>query len=163
MSSQTLSSEQLKELKKSVLLDKLAYLCEELGDPGRYFPELRSKHVLDVTDTDVIKSKPTELEKTTEFVTIISKRSASNGQHGLDVLVEALRKQRVHAHVGRTLTRALNKKKAEAERTFARKFRGNMVAIVCTVPVDTHVYACVRKIKIRLSDFVWVNDEQAVL
>ena len=123
----SLSSEQLKELKRSVLLDKLAYLCEELGDPGRYFPELRSKHVLDVTDTDVIKSKLTEREKTTEFVTIVSKRSASNGQHGLDVLVEALRKQRVHAHVARTLTRAVNKKKAEAERSCARKCRGNKI------------------------------------
>ena len=113
----SLSAEQLKDLKRSVLLDKLAYLCEELGDPGRYFPELRSKHVLDVTDTDVIKSKPTDRAKTEEFVSIISKRSGNNGQHGLDVLVDALKKQRVHAHVGRTLIRALNKKKAERTST----------------------------------------------
>ena len=113
----TLTVEQLNSLKESVLLEKISYLCEELGDPGRYFPELRAKNVLSVVDTQLIKSKPTDQEKTSEFVTLISRRRSSHGQHGLDVFVEALKKQRVHAHVARTLLRALNKKKAEAERT----------------------------------------------
>lgn len=113
----TLTDEQLNHLKKTVLLEKIGYLCEELGDPGRYFPELRAKNVLSTVDTQLIKSKPTDNEKTDEFVTLISKRQSSQGQHGLDVFVEALKKQRVHAHVARTLLRAFNKKKAEAERT----------------------------------------------
>ena len=113
----SLTVEQLNRLKESVLLEKIGYLCEELGDPGRYFPELRAKNVLNTTDTQFIKTKPTDREKTEEFVTMISKRRSSHGQHGLDVFVEALKKQRVHAHVARTLLRALNKKKAEEERT----------------------------------------------
>lgn len=121
MSRSTLSEEQLNGLKETVLLEKIAYLCEELGDPGRYFPELRSKNVLNMTDTQLIKTKPTDRDKTEEFVTLISKRRGNNGQHGLDVFVDALKKQRVHAHVARTLLRAFNKKKAEAERTSTRK------------------------------------------
>ena len=113
----SLSVEQLNRLKESVLLDKMGYLCEELGDPGRYFPELRSKNVLSTVDTQLIKTKPTDREKTEVFVELISKRRSNHGQHGLDVFVEALKKQRVHAHVARTLLRALNKKKAEVEKT----------------------------------------------
>lgn len=113
----TLTDEQLNHLKKTVLLEKISYLCEELGDPGRYFPELRSKNVLSTVDTQLIKSKATDNEKTDEFVSLICTRQSSTGQHGLDVFVEALKKQRVHAHVARTLLRAFNKKKAEAERT----------------------------------------------
>ena len=105
------------QLKESVLLEKMDYLCEELGNPGRYFPELRTKNVLNTTDTQFIKTKPTDREKLEEFITMISKRRSSHGQHGFDVFVEALRKQRVHAHVARTLLRALNKKKIEAEKT----------------------------------------------
>ena len=112
----SLTVEQLNRLKESVLLEKMSYLCEELGDPGRYFPELRSKNVLNTVDTQLIKTKPTDREKTEEFVALISKRRSSHGQHGLDVFVEALKKQRVHAHVARSLLRALNKKKAEAEK-----------------------------------------------
>ena len=104
-----------------MLLEKIGYLCEMLGDPGRYFPELRSKNVLSIVDTQLIKSKPTDSEKTEEFVTLISTRQSSHGQHGLDVFVEALKKQRVHAHIARTLLRAFNKKKVEAERTSACK------------------------------------------
>ena len=100
-----------------MLLEKIGHLCEELGDPGRYFPELRAKNVLSTVDTQLIKSKPTDNEKTEEFVTLISTRQSSHSQHGLDVFVEALKKQRVHAHVARNLLRALAKKKAEAERT----------------------------------------------
>lgn len=113
----SLTAEQLNRLKESVLLEKIGYLCEELGDPGRYFPDLRSKNVLNTVDTQLIKTKSTDREKTEEFVTLISKRRSSHGQHGLDVFVDALKKQRVHAHVARTLLRALNKKKAEEERT----------------------------------------------
>lgn len=113
----SLPVEQLMRLKESVLIERLDYLCEELGDPGRYFPDLRSKSVLNMTDTQLIKSKATDREKTEEFITLISKRRSSHGQHGLDVFVDALKKQRVHAHVARVLLRSFNKKKAEAEKT----------------------------------------------
>ena len=104
-----------------MLLEKIGYLCEELGDPGRYFPELRNKNVLATVDTQLIKSKPTDREKIEEFVTLISTRQSSHGQHGLDVFIEVLKKQRVHVHVARTLLRTFNKKKVEAERTSACK------------------------------------------
>ena len=116
-----LAFEQLNSLKELVLLEKIGYLCEELGDPGRYFHELRGKNVLNTFDTQLIKSKPTNRKKTEEFVTLISRRRSSHGQHGLDVFVEALKKQRVQAHIARTLLCALNKKKAEAEKTSSRK------------------------------------------
>ena len=117
----SLSEEKLRSLKESVLVEKMSWLCDEIGDPGRYFPELRSKRVLNVTDTQLVKSKATDREKIEEFVSLISKRSGDHGQHGLDIFIEALKKQRVHAHVARILVRALNKKKAEAERTNTRK------------------------------------------
>ena len=84
---------------------------------GDTFPNYAPRNVLNTVDTQLIKTKPTDREKTEEFVTLISKRRSSHGLHGLDVFVEALKKQRVHAHVARTLLRALNKKKAEEERT----------------------------------------------
>ena len=112
-----LTVEQLNYLKESVLLEKIGYLCEELSDPGRYFHGLRGKNVLNTVDTQLIKSKSTNHEKIEEFMTLISRRWSSHSQHGFDVFVEALQKQRVHAHVARTLLRALNKKKAEAEKT----------------------------------------------
>lgn len=117
-----LSEDQLKKLKEDVLVEKMGWLCDELGDPGRYFPELKSKRVLNATDTQLIKTKPTDREKIEEFVTLISKRRGAHGQHGLDVFVEALMKQRVHAHVARTLLRAFNKKKAEAEKASTREW-----------------------------------------
>lgn len=117
----SLSEEQVYRLKESVLVEKMSWLCDELGDPGRYFPELRSKRVLSVTDTQLIKSKPTDQDKIMEFVTLISKRRGDHGQHGLDVFIEALKKQRVHAHVARILVRTLNKKKAEAEKNNTRE------------------------------------------
>ena len=121
MSTATLSEDQIRKLKEAVLIEKIAYLCDDVGDPGRYFPELRSKSILGTMDTDSIRSKTSDREKMEEFVNLISKRRDINGRHAFDVFVDALQSQRVHAHVARTLLRAFKKKKAEAQRTTTRK------------------------------------------
>ena len=128
-----MSGEHLNRLKASVLLEKIGFLCEELGDPGRYFPELRSKNVLDTGDAQLIKSKATDREKTEEFVTLISKRRSAQGQHGFDVFVEALKKQRVHAHVARALQRALNKMKAEEDKS--GEFESTGLVLLCGLSI----------------------------
>lgn len=38
-----LNERELKILKTEVFLEQLGYLSDELGDPGRYFPFLKSK------------------------------------------------------------------------------------------------------------------------
>lgn len=95
----------------------MSYLCEELGDPGRYFPYLRSKGVLDNGDCEMIRAEVTSQAKTEKFVEMISKgRQSGRGEHPFDVLVDALKKQRVQAHIARQLQKALAKLKSDKER-----------------------------------------------
>ena len=56
----------MNELKAKVLIGRIAYLSEELGDPARYFPALRAKGVLYPDDCDKIKAKVTASEKVSE-------------------------------------------------------------------------------------------------
>lgn len=94
-------------LKRSVLEDQMGFLCEELGDPGRYFPYLRSKRMLDSSDCQTIRSQATFREQVLKLVGILKCRESSKGEQAFDVLVDALKKQRVQAHIARTLQKAL--------------------------------------------------------
>jgi len=89
------------------------FLCEELGDPGRYFPYLRSKGMLDPQDCQTIRSKAAFKDQVQELIEILKARESNKGEHAFDVLVDALKKQRVQAHIGRTLQKALAKVKED--------------------------------------------------
>ena len=91
----------------------MGFLCEELGDPGRYFPYLRSKRMLDSTDCQSIRSQVTFKDQIQELIGILKSRKTSKGEHAFDVLVDALKKQRVQAHIARALQKALAKAKDE--------------------------------------------------
>ena len=123
-----LPDKDMNELKKQVLIDRVDYLSGEIGDPGRYFPALRAKGVLSPEDCEKIKAKVTSREKVKiipcsddevgryglyftlqvyEMIELIHKRHSEKDGHAMDVLMEALRKQRVQAHIARELQRAL--------------------------------------------------------
>lgn len=104
-------SEQL--AKQMVLEDQIGFLCEELGDPGRYFPYLRSKRMLDTSDCQSIRAHATFKDQVQELIGLLKSRQSSKGEGAFDVLVDALKKQRVQAHVARALQRALAKAKEE--------------------------------------------------
>lgn len=103
----------VKVLKDEVLESQVEFLCEELGDPGRYFPQLRSKGILNATDCQVIRSKVTFKEKIEELVALVKGRESNKGEHSFDILVDALKKQRVQAHIARGLQKALAKAKED--------------------------------------------------
>ena len=106
MSEQTL-------LKKMVLEEQMGFLCEELGDPKRYFPYLRSKGTLDNIDCQSIRAQITLKEQVEEMISLLKGRQSTKGEHAFDVLVEALKQQRVQAHIARSLQKALAKAKEE--------------------------------------------------
>lgn len=112
-----LSDGDLKRLKAEVLRDQLYYLTEELGDPSRYFPFLKSRHVLEANDCDRIRGRVTARERTEEFVETLGRhKEGARGEAAFDAFVEALKRQKVQAHIARTLQKAFAKKKAEAEK-----------------------------------------------
>lgn len=103
----------MKELKDEVLESQIEFLGEELGDPGRYFPQLRSKGILDVSDCELIRSKVTLMEKIQALIGLVKGRQSNKGDHSFDILVDALKKQRVQAHIARGLQKALAKAKED--------------------------------------------------
>lgn len=102
-----------KVLKKQVLEEQMGFLCEELGDPKRYFPYLRSKGALDSSDCQSIRAQTTFKEQVEEMVSLLKGRQSRKGEHAFDVLVEALKQQRVQAHIARSLQKALAKAKED--------------------------------------------------
>ena len=116
MATVRLGEDQLKGLKAKVLAEQVGYLSEELGDPGRYFPFLKSKGILDTDDCDRIRAKETSRERVEKFVDLVHKRESSRGDPAFDVLVDALKRQKVQAHIARVLQRAFARKKGEEER-----------------------------------------------
>lgn len=116
MATGRLSEDQLKSLKAKVLAEQVHYLSEELGDPGRYFPFLKSKGLLDTEDCDRIRAKETSKERVDTFVELVHKRESSRGEPAFDVLVDALKRQKVQAHIARVLQRAFARRKGEEER-----------------------------------------------
>ena len=111
-----MSERRLRDIKTQVLEQEMNFLCEELGDPGRYFPHLRSKGLLDDSDCQNIRSKVTARDKTQEMIEIVKKRVSTKEEHSFDVLVDAFKKQRVQAHIARGLQKAFSKAKVEAFR-----------------------------------------------
>lgn len=109
----------LNDLKDKVLASQIEFLHEELGDPGRYLPHLRSKGVLGMSDCQVIRSKETFRDKVESLVSFLRGRETNKSEHSFDVLVEALKKQRVQAHIARGLQKAL----AKAKETTTSKYK----------------------------------------
>ena len=77
MTATKLTEKEMNELKSEVLRERIDYLCEELGDPGRYYPALRSKGVLTLDDCERVKSKVTSREKVSESVNPSGNRRSS--------------------------------------------------------------------------------------
>ena len=109
------------ELEDQVLVEQTDFLCEELGDPGRYLPDLRSRGILDYHDYQSIYGKVTNKEKVVELLSLVKGRRSRKGEHSFDVLVNALKRQRVQAHVAVSLEKALIQAKQERE-TSERKY-----------------------------------------
>ena len=131
-----------KSVKTLVLQTEMSYLCEELGDPGRYIPSLRSKNLLDSKDADLIRSKPTSNEKVELLIDLVLKREGHTSEHPLDILINELKKQRVQVHIARRLQRTLKKlKDSDTESNGIYKVNGeNLCVCVC---VCVCVCACV--------------------
>lgn len=104
-----------KPTKTQVLKDEMAYLCEELGDPGRYIPSLRAKSLLDSRDSEQIKAQPTNHQKTEVLLDIILRREGNSSEHPLDILITELKKQRVQVHIARRLQRTLKKRQRDSD------------------------------------------------
>ena len=71
--------------------------------------------MLEQGDCENIRAKTTAREKVDEFVTTIHKRESFKGEPAFDVFVEALKSQKVQAHIARCLLRAFAKRKNEVE------------------------------------------------
>ena len=104
---------ELDELKKTVLLEKLDEICEQLGDPGRYFASFKAKDILNQTDCELIKAEKTSVERSYLLIEKISRRRGRRGEHPYDVFVGALKRMRVHVHIVRILNTALVAKRTE--------------------------------------------------
>jgi hypothetical protein len=116
-----LADTDMNELKGNVLIGRVDYLSAELGDPSRYFPALRAKGVLFPEDCEKIKAKVTASEKVYEMIELIHTRHSERDGHAMDVLMEALRKQRVQAHIARELQRALARAKDQRRGIYTHK------------------------------------------
>lgn len=69
--------------------------------------------MLDSVDCQSIRSQVTFKDQIQELIGILKSRRTSKGEHAFDVLVDALKKQRVQAHIARALQKALAKAKDE--------------------------------------------------
>ncbi len=109
----SITERELDELKKSVLLEKLDEISEQLGDPGRYFASFKAKDILSQTDCELIKAEKTSVERSYLLIEKISQRRGRRNEHPFDVFVGALKRMRVHVHIVRILNTALVAKKTE--------------------------------------------------
>ena len=73
-----LGDSDMNELKGKVLIGRVDYLSDELGDPARYFPALRAKGVLFPEDCERIKAKVTAREKVRNSSTRYNYLAAAN-------------------------------------------------------------------------------------
>ena len=104
------------ELKQRVLKDSVMELSQNLGDPRRYFPRLRTAGLLDQSDCETIDHEVTTRDKVVKFVDIISEgRQGRHGEPAFDVFVEALINERVHLFIAKKLQGALSKALKEGE------------------------------------------------
>ena len=121
-----------KAVKTAVLNEEYSYLCNELGDPGRYFPHFRSKNLLDNKDCERIRSKATSSEKTELLLEIVMGREGPYSEHPLDILISELKKQRVQVHIARRL-----------QRTLKRQIKDSGGGVCVRVNERVYIYMCV--------------------
>lgn len=70
--------------------------------------------MLDSEDCQTIRNQPSFKDQVQVLVGLLKDRQSSKREHAFDVLVDALKKQRVQAHIARALLKALTKAKDEA-------------------------------------------------
>ena len=92
------------KLKAIVLLSEISYLKENIINPRRYFPVLKTKRVLSDEQCENIKGQLTAECRVQRFIEYISLE-----ERGFDVFTEALVHQKVRAYVARYLRRKLDK------------------------------------------------------
>ena len=109
-----LSETKVKQLKKQVLETQVQAFCEDMGNPERYFPQLRSAGVLDKDDCEVIRHEVTTKRKVEKFVDILCEgRQGRDGTPAFDVLVDVLNREGVHSSVARGMQKSLARAKEE--------------------------------------------------
>jgi hypothetical protein len=108
-----ITDNELLALKREVLAENIDEISNQLGDPGRYFATFKAKNLLDQSDCEHIKGQTTSIEKAMRFIDLIRERDGRNGEHSYDVLVNALKRMKVHIHIVRILNQALAKKRSE--------------------------------------------------
>lgn len=94
--------------KALVLLSEQKHLEEHLGDPQSYFLALTKHSILSKSECDEIRKQPSvefSLQRCLELV--------SMKEHGFDVLVSAMTKQRRHSNVARYLKRKVKEIEAK--------------------------------------------------
>ena len=104
---------ELDALKIAVLEETLDDVCDQLGDPGRYFASFKAKDLLSQADCEEIKSERTSIERARMLIEKVLKRRGRHNEHPFDVFVGALKRMRVHVHIVRILNKALAAKRAE--------------------------------------------------
>lgn len=108
-----ISQKKLKELKNLALEDQIKAMCDNLGDPRYYYPQLRSKGILSKEDCQLINHEVTEANKVMKFVDLLTGRVARDGSTAFDVLVEVLKSEGRHTDLARGLQRSLEKLRQE--------------------------------------------------
>lgn len=69
--------------------------------------------MLDSSDCQSIRAQITFKDQVQFLIGVLKSRETTKGEGAFDVLVEALKKQRVQAHIARALQKALAKAKEE--------------------------------------------------
>ena len=108
-----ITEKELDGLKIQVLNEKLDDICEQLGDPGRYFASFKAKDLLSQSDCEEIKSEKTSIERSRVLIEKVQQRRGRHNEHPYDVLVGALKRMRVHVHIVRILNTTLAAKREE--------------------------------------------------
>lgn len=120
-----LTDAKVRELKKQAILDQVELLSNDLGNPERYFPQLRSAGLLDRFDCETIRHQVTGREKVVKFVDIITEgRGGEDATPPFDLFVDILNQEGVHTSVARGLQRALARAKQRAVREISMKGKG---------------------------------------
>lgn len=109
-----LSDTKVNQLKRQVLETHVQAFCEDMGNPERYFPQLRSAGLLDKEDCETVRHEVTTRRKVEKFVDILCEgRQGRDETPAFDVLVEVLNREGVHSSVARGMQRSLARAKQE--------------------------------------------------
>ena len=110
-----LNAAEIKKIKRRVLNKHVLILTQDLGPPKRYFPALAAEELLTLTDRELIQSEVTTQAQVQRLVDILSEDRGGE-RAPLDILVEVLKKERVHRSVAQGLEKELAKSIEEAQR-----------------------------------------------